>query len=96
MAKEIQDAAVSSRVNLYVPPKYATDTRREFDPSTETHHFGFTVKVVDPGCTLEVQIEERSGQVTRVTTTDNQEHDRIAIMTAISEAVVRMFKDFSL
>ena len=83
-------------IRLHVPDRYATDTGRQFEPETETHHIAFQVKIVDPGCTLEVQIEERSGQVTRVTTTDNQEHDRIAIMTAISEAVVRMFKDFSL
>ena len=48
-------------VNQYVPPQYATDTNREFNPETEVHHIGFLVKVVDPGCTLEVQIEERSG-----------------------------------
>ncbi len=80
----------------YIPPRYATDTGREFDPGAEVHHFGFIVKGVDPGCTVEVQIEERSGRVTRITTTDRAAHDRIEIRAAILDAVDRFFDEFGL
>jgi hypothetical protein len=80
----------------YQPPQYGVDTGREFNPNGETHHFGFIVKVVDPGCTLEVQIEEVSGQVTRITTTDNPTADREAIREAIGQAVNRFLGQYLL
>jgi hypothetical protein len=83
-------------IRLHVPTKYATDTGRQFEPETETHHFGFVVKVVDPGCTLEIQIEERSGQVTRITTTDEPHADVEVITAAVLDALKRMVQDFQL
>lgn len=80
----------------HVPAKYATDTRREFDPETEVHHFGILVKLVDPGCTLEVQIEERSGQVTRITTTEDRTLDRAEIRKKVNDAVERMLNEWKI
>lgn len=77
----------------YVPPTYAVDTGKEFDPTTETHHFGFVVKIVDPGCTIEVQIEEASGRVTRVTTTENIFLDHKNIRTAVMAACDRFLAE---
>lgn len=80
----------------YVPSRYATDTGREFDPSTECHYQGFTIKVVDPGCTLEIQIEERSGRVTRITTTDDVTTDKDQIRQAVLEALDRFYAEFNI
>ena len=78
---EVKEAVlmINGTIRLHVPAKYGTDTSREFDPSAETHNFGFLVKIVDPGCTLELQIEERSGRVTRVTSTEDADADRAFI-----------------
>lgn len=75
----------------YEPPVRAVDTGHEFNPETETHHFGLLVKFVDPGCTLELQIEECTGRVTRLTTTDNSEADLRAFKAAVDAAVERVF-----
>ena len=83
-------------ITLHVPEKYGTDTGRQFEPSTETHHMGFIVKMVDPGCTLEVQVEERSGRVTRVTTTESSEDDHAVIRRIVFEVLERMLKEFSI
>ena len=64
-------------------------TRSEFDPTSERHMFGFVVKVVDPGCTIEVQIEEADGTVTRITTTESRLSDGVAITQAIMAATLR-------
>lgn len=74
----------------YVPDRYAADpASRQFEPSSETHHFGFMVKAVDPGCTLEVQIEEIDGRVTRITTTENTEADKREIEASVLQALNR-------
>jgi hypothetical protein len=80
--------------SIYIPEQFATDTKREFNPETEVHHFGFQVKIIEPGCSFEVQIEEFSGRVTRITTTDDIVKDHIVIRNAITEAVNRLFKEF--
>lgn len=83
-------------MNIHTPEKYATDTGREFDPSTEVHHFAFTVKIVDPGCTLELQIEERSGRITRLTTTDNPVADKLQFTAAVVGALRRAMQGFGI
>lgn len=83
-------------IELYVPEKTAAETGTQFDPATEAHHFGFLFKVVEPGCTLEVQIEERSGRVTRLTTTEDSEDDRAAIRAAIHDVLNRLFQEFGI
>jgi hypothetical protein len=88
--------SVKGTINLYVPPKYGTDTGRQFEPDTETHHVGFIVKCVDPGCTLEIQIEERSGRVTRITTTENPNDDWLRIREAILDAADRFLDEFGI
>ena len=88
--------ALKGTINLHAPAKWAAETGAQFDPETETHHFGFLVKVVEPGCTLEVQIEERSGRVTRVTTTESQSHDDVVIRKAVNDALDRMLAEFKM
>jgi hypothetical protein len=68
----------------------------EFDPTSEKHMFGFLVKMVDPGCTLELQIEEANGTVTRLTSTENPAHDREQFHRAIAEVAERLFKTHSI
>ena len=83
-------------LNVYRPPQTAAEAGVEFNPNTEAHHFGFIVKLIDPGCTIEVQIEERSGRVTRITTTENPDDDRLAINRTIFETMERMFKEWGI
>lgn len=83
-------------INLHVPDKWAAETGRQFEPETETHHFGFLVKVVEPGCTLEMQIEERSGRVMRLTTTESASVDRTAFHKAVNDALDRMLDEFKI
>jgi hypothetical protein len=59
----------------------------EFDPESERHFPLLIIKAVEPGCTTELQIEDcDTGQVTRVSTTDDAENDDIAFMGAIRVA----------
>lgn len=64
---------------------------KEFDPTKEKHHFGFVVKSVNPGCTLEMQIEDNEGNVTRVTSTENKEEDKYEFSKVVLEAFERWF-----
>ena len=80
----------------YVPAKYAVFTGSEFDPETECHYTIFAVKAGDPGCTLEVQIEERSGRVTRLTTTEDSKQDRQTIQDSVLAALNRMFTELGI
>lgn len=67
----------------------AQNHMKEFDPEYELHHPLLIVKAVDPGCTLELQIENcRTGQVTRITTTDDSDTDR----RAFEEALIATFR----
>lgn len=61
---------------------------REFDPSKERHRPLLIVKSVDPGCTLELQIENCvTGEVTRLTTGDSDAADRVAFEKAVVDAL---------
>ena len=63
---------------------------KEFDPECETHRPVLIIKAVDPGCTLELQIEMcASGRVVRITTTDNPEDD----MTSFEAAIIKAFRE---
>ena len=60
---------------------------KEFDPECERHYPLLTVKAVDPGCTIELQIEcAITGRVTRLTTTDDSKTDDAAFEAAIIAA----------
>lgn len=87
-------ATHQGNITLYTPDKTAAELGSQFEPSTETHHFGFVVKIVDPGCTLEVQIEERSGRVTRLTTTENSSADILTLRLALYELLTRLLTEF--
>jgi len=87
---------VQGTITLYVPEKTAAENSTQFEPASETHHFGFMVKLVEPGCTSEVQIEERSGRVTRITTTENADNDYNAIHAAVNLALDRMLAEFGI
>lgn len=89
-------SAIRGSITLHVPERYGSDTQRQFEPSTETHNFGFLVKIVDPGCTLEVQIEERSGRVTRITTTESRARDKEVIHATVLQALDRTLQEFGL
>ena len=59
---------------------------KEFDPECERHWPLLIIKKVDPGCTEELQIENaETGEVVRITTTDNPAADMIKFETAILE-----------
>jgi hypothetical protein len=65
----------------------AQDNMKEFDPTSEQHWPLLIVKAVDGGCTTELQIENATnGDVTRVTTTDNEEFDDDEMERALQEA----------
>lgn len=68
-------------------PLVAHQKMREFDPECELHLPLLYVKVVDPGCTRELQIENCvTGQVVRLTTTDSESHDKEAFEKALLAA----------
>ncbi len=67
-------------------PLVAQQSMKEFDPECERHYPLITVKAVDPGCTLEFQIENAlTGQVTRITTTESEDDDMKTVRQAILE-----------
>lgn len=60
----------------------------EFDPRAELHNPILIVKLVDPGCTVELQIEDcATGRVLRFTTTDNRDDD----VKLFSEELLKAF-----
>lgn len=64
---------------------------REFDPECERHFPILVIKAVDPGCTLELQIEDAAtGEVTRLTSRDDPKKDlevfEKAVLTAFRKA----------
>lgn len=84
-----------TNIVIYVPVR--TANAMEFNSAqTEVHQFGFLVKTIDAGCALELQIEERSGRVTRLTTTENAEYDIQTIEKAIIDAFHRMVKEMKI
>lgn len=69
-------------------PLVAHQRMKEFDPECERHLPLLLVKVVDPGCTLELQIEDcRTGKVTRLTTTDSAAADMLTFKNAVQSAL---------
>lgn len=65
---------------------------KEFDPTKEKHHFGFVVKAINPGCTVEMQIEDSEGTVTRITSTESRQDDYNAMYAAVNHAFNDWFK----
>lgn len=65
---------------------------QQFDPASERHYFGFQVKVVDPGCTLEYQVEEADGTVTRLTTTEDSVADSNQLQNIVADVVRRLLE----
>ena len=60
----------------------------EFDPECERHYPLLIIKRVDPGCTLELQIENAvTGHVTRLTTTDDPDDDRRTFEAAVLKSL---------
>lgn len=69
--------------------KVAQLNMKEFDPTKETHHPLLIVKAVDPGCTLELQIENAvTGEVVRLTTTESASGD----MWEFERALLKQFR----
>jgi|HubBroStandDraft_5_1064220.scaffolds.fasta_scaffold98903_2 hypothetical protein len=65
-------------------PLVAEQKMKEFDPECERHQPLLIIKTVDPGCTLELQIENcKTGVVTRLTSTDDASQDRRQFLNAI-------------
>ena len=70
-------------------PLVAEQKMKEFDPECERHQPLLIIKVVDPGCTLELQIENcKTGHVTRLTSTDSEEYDTRMFV----EEIIKQFK----
>jgi hypothetical protein len=68
-------------------PLVAHQQMKEFDPECERHWPILIVKAVDPGCTLELQIEiPHSKSVIRLTSTDDPGRDKKAFLDAVSKA----------
>jgi hypothetical protein len=68
---------------------------REFDPECEKHHPLLIVKAVDPGCTLEIQIENAvTGKVTRITSTESEKADMEAFEAALLAAFREAWRNY--
>lgn len=66
----------------------------EFDPECERHWPLLTIKKVDPGCTMELQIEiAYTGEVIRLTTTDDEAGDDARFEAAVLAAFRKAWKD---
>jgi len=67
---------------------------KEFDPKCERHYPLLIVKAVDPGCTIEVQIENcMTGEVTRLTTGEEHDYDMALFEAAIIKAFRLAFQE---
>lgn len=68
-------------------PLVAQSNMKEFDPTRELHKPILIIKSVDPGCTLELQIENAiTGEVIRLTSTEDGRSDMAVFEQAIIEA----------
>lgn len=65
---------------------------REFDPECERHYVLLIIKAVDPGCTLELQVECADGRVFRDTTRDDPASDKARFKNLILEQFDRMWE----
>lgn len=69
---------------------------KEFDPTKEKHHPLLIIKAVDPGCTLELQIEDAvSGEVVRITTTESESSDQEVMVAKIVAMFTRAWENFA-
>lgn len=84
-------------IKRHAPRKLNADlSAEERSPEFETRFLGFQVFVVDEGCTLEIEIVEASGQVTRLHTTDNPANDHRQIGSSIALALSRLMENFNI
>ncbi len=71
---------------------------KEFDPECELHRTLLIVKAVDPvdpGCALELQIENcMTGKVTRLSTTESETVDEIMFVAAVKSAFMDAWSKF--
>lgn len=68
----------------------ALSNMKEFNPAFERHFPVLIVKAVDPGCTLELQIESaHDGSVIRLTTTESPEVDKKVFLKAVTDAFTK-------
>ena len=69
----------------------AHQNMKEFDPECERHYPILIIKAIDPGCTLEFQIECVDGLVLRDTTTEDPESDRARFLKEVVRQFNRMW-----
>lgn len=68
---------------------------KEFDPSCERHYPLFSVKAVEPGCTTEWQLENaQTGEVVRVTTTEDPAADSAACLHAVIKMATEAWHEY--
>lgn len=81
------DEEFMAACDVALKPLQAQLNMREFDPTKELHYTLLVVKQVDPGCTAELQIEDsQTGEVTRITTTEDPSGDQRAFEQALLTA----------
>lgn len=77
-------------------PLVAHQNMQEFDPECEKHFPLLVVKAVDPGCTIELQIENGiTGKVTRLSSTESIDRDRDAFEKALLSAFRNAWSHFT-
>lgn len=68
---------------------------KEFDPTTERHYGLLYIKAVEPGCTMEWQIENLlTGRIIRGTTTDDPADDRVKFVSAVVDAATAAWEKY--
>lgn len=76
-------------------PLVAEQQMAEFDPECELHHPLLIIKVVDPGCTLELQIENVvTGRVVRLTSGENSSLDESMFVKMVSGQFLDAWRNF--
>lgn len=76
-------------------PLVAQQKMKEFDPECERQFPVLVVKIVDPGCTFEVQIENGvTGRVRRITSTEDDLRDLADARQAILEEFSAAWVEF--
>lgn len=66
--------------------RVAHTNMKEFDPTYERHYPLLIVKTVDPGCTIELQIENSlTGEITRITSTESPDEDERVMVAKLTE-----------
>jgi hypothetical protein len=68
----------------------------EFDPKSERHYPLLIIKAVEPGCTTELQIEDAvTGEVTRLTTTEDAADDDMTFERAVLTAFAKGWQRYA-